>query len=132
MLSVPGFRPTDPMHELSIADSILDSARRHVPAGGVLCSVTVRVGPMRGIDQYAMECAWRAVTDATDAEDAQLVLDFLPWRLRCSLCGRVYSAGAVDAPCQCGSSFSHPLGGDELILDSLVVDEEPAAARSAI
>ena len=66
------------MHELSIATSILDLARRHTPAGKVLRSVSVRAGGMRGIDPESMELAWRACTLGSDASKSSLHLEVLP------------------------------------------------------
>ena len=65
------------MHELSIATSILELARRHVPKGMVLQRVQIRAGELRGIEPHAMEFAWRACTLGIDAEGSTLDLQIV-------------------------------------------------------
>jgi hydrogenase nickel incorporation protein HypA/HybF len=115
------------MHELSIASSILDLARRHMPDGTVLRSVKIRVGPMRGIEPQAMEFAWRACTQGSSAEKTLLELESIPWRLHCSRCGTEFDSVDLYTACACGASQVHPVGGDELLLVSIEVDEPSAA-----
>jgi Zn finger protein HypA/HybF involved in hydrogenase expression len=67
------------MHELSIATSILELARHHMPPGMVLRSVNVHAGPMRGIDPESIQLAWRACTfGSSDAGESSLNLEMLP------------------------------------------------------
>jgi hydrogenase nickel incorporation protein HypA/HybF len=119
------------MHELSIATSIHELARQRVPAGNVLRSVTIRAGPLRGIDCQAMEFAWRAATTGTDAEGAQLHLQLMPWRMRCARCGYDFSTTNPSQPCECGSTSTRPIGGDDLLLISIEVDEPAAVLGGA-
>ena len=68
-----------PMHELTIATSILELARRHMPAGSVLRAVHVRAGPMRSIERSAMDLAWRAcVAAAFRSRSPTVAVDWLP------------------------------------------------------
>jgi Zn finger protein HypA/HybF involved in hydrogenase expression len=108
------------MHELSIAEAILDLAREHVPTGKRLTSVTVRAGRLRAIDHDAMELAWAAVTDGGDAVSLDLQLS--PWTLRCGQCGRSFESDEHPAACTCGSGDTVPVGTDELQLLSIDVD----------
>lgn len=113
------------MHELSLASSILDLAMQHTPPGTSLRVVRLRAGPMRGIEPQAMQWAWQACIEGTDARDSRIELELLPWRLRCSHCGSEFSAPDVfDAVCPCGGRGAHPVGGDELQVMSIEVDEK--------
>jgi len=114
------------MHELSIASSILELARQHVPPGLVLLSVKVQAGPLRGIDRDAMELAWRACTAGDEFEIPIIDLELSPWRLRCPDCAHEYVAETAFAACRCGGVHAAPIGGDELSVVSIEVDE-PAA-----
>jgi hydrogenase nickel incorporation protein HypA/HybF len=116
------------MHELSIASSVLELARRHVPAGKILRGVKIRSGRMRGIEPHAMQLAWEASIGGTDAEGAKLELEVLPWSLRCPDCGTQFVADDVFTPCTCGSQRTHPIGGDELVLVCVEVDEALAGS----
>ncbi|WP_428938090.1 hydrogenase maturation nickel metallochaperone HypA [Fontivita pretiosa] len=117
------------MHELSIASSILELARRHVPGGGVLTAVHVVAGPMRGIDPDAMQLAWRATVAGTDAERCCLHLELTPWTLRCPACGLRFSASDLWTPCACGCDRPYPVDCDELRLVSIEVQEPQEIAR---
>lgn len=117
------------MHEFSIASALLDLVRRHLPPRGRLKRVIIEAGPLQGIDRQAMEWAWRAVTDGTGLEQAAIEIIFTPWWLHCPACGNEYAAEELATPCVCGADSSHPVGGDELRLMSLTVDEpEPSDA----
>ena len=65
------------MHELSIAESVLELAQRHVPPGQSLQRVSVRAGALRGIEPHAMDFAWRACTLGLDAEGSKLELEIV-------------------------------------------------------
>ena len=117
------------MHELSIAASILQLARRHVPPGERLVAVTVRAGPLRAIDDAAMSLAWRATTDNTAYDGCVLKLQQLSWRLQCPRCRRVWQHTDRFAVCNCGCETPAAIGGDELDLTSINV--EPMKQQSA-
>jgi hydrogenase nickel incorporation protein HypA/HybF len=114
------------MHELSIAMSILELARQRTPAGTVLHTVSVRAGPMRGIEQHAMEFASYACTKGTDAGGSTIQVDSLPWRLHCPACRAEFESQELFKPCACGSQVTHPVGGDDLLLTSIEVEERPS------
>ena len=121
------------MHEISIAQAILELAQSHVPAGSVLRKVHVLAGPMRAIDPLAMDLAWRALTD--DADPPQLALDLHPWTVECVQCGRRRTSDTLESTCSCGCRRSFPVGGEELQLTSIEVDDamkgvSPCASQS--
>lgn len=113
------------MHELSIAHALIDLARGHVPEGARVRTVRVRVGPLQAIDDDAMQFAWAAVTEGSTLKDSELLLEWLPWILNCTECGRRWRSENWSAPCTCGSAEVDPTGGDELTLLSIDVDDDP-------
>ncbi|MGD0462234.1 MAG: hydrogenase maturation nickel metallochaperone HypA [Tepidisphaeraceae bacterium] len=115
------------MHELSIAEAILDLARRHVPHGGTLRSVHMTAGPMRSIDPQCMQLAWQGIGQC----DVALRLNVLPWRMQCADCGRRWEQPELAERCACGSPQVHPIGGDELQLVSIEVDDAQEARSSS-
>jgi Zn finger protein HypA/HybF involved in hydrogenase expression len=122
------------MHELSIASAILDLARRHVPAGGVLRGVTVIAGPMRAIQPEAMQFAWESVIADAGLHDVELALDVRPWSFRCPRCGRGWRGDILGESCSCGCDRPCTIGGNELQLTAIEVDEAvkggvPCASR---
>src|SRR5215207_3875200 len=112
------------MHELSLASSILEIARRSVPRGARLRAVRVVVGPMRAIDPDAMHFAWRSVTADAGDDRVHLELNMRPWTLRCAECGCECTSEQIDCACAaCGCNRAFPLGGDELQVVSIEVDD---------
>lgn len=111
------------MHELSIARSLLGLVKENTPADATLKSVTVRVGPLQAIEPRAMQFAWQAATDATSFDGVQLSLTLVPWELHCRECDRHWTSETWSDPCTCGSCQVDPVGGDEITLVSLDVDE---------
>ncbi len=111
------------MHELSIARSLLGLVRESVPVGAVVRSAQLRVGPLQAVEPDAMKLAWRAATEGTVFEGAELSLTLVPWALCCRECGRSWSSENWSDPCTCGSCRVDPVGGDELTLVSIEVDE---------
>ncbi|MGA3065527.1 MAG: hydrogenase maturation nickel metallochaperone HypA [Tepidisphaeraceae bacterium] len=115
------------MHELSIAEAILDLARRSVPRGATLRSVRIVAGPMRAIDPDCMQIAWQGLGQANIA----LNLSILPWQMQCAACGLQWEQTDLPQQCPCGSTHVRPLGGDELQLLSIEVDDpEPKRCSS--
>jgi hydrogenase nickel incorporation protein HypA/HybF len=111
------------MHEMSIATAIWDLASRHLPANAVLRSVRVQAGPMRAIEPRSMEWAWDALMWDIGAEHVALELTTLPWDMQCTACGRQWKAAELSHRCICGSDRIRPIGGDELRLVSIEVDD---------
>ena len=120
------------MHEFSLAESVMELVGRHRPPGTVVRIVRLRAGPLRGVDPIAMQTAWRATTAGTELEPAALEIEFPPWRLRCLPCADQWNAAVWDAPewpasCpRCGRP-AEPVGGDELTVTSLEVDDDAGA-----
>jgi Zn finger protein HypA/HybF involved in hydrogenase expression len=110
------------MHELSIARAILDTARARTPPGTRLTRVNVVAGPLQAIDPLALSWAWESVTLGLAMSPSVVVLTTTPWRLQCEACGQTFESDSIDAGCVCGSARSHPVGGDQLILETLEVE----------
>ena len=119
------------MHELSLAQSILELAKQHVPPGNSLRGVRVAAGPLRGIDPLCMQAAFNAVARQRLLHGVKLELQNLPWSIRCDDCQRSWETDDLPESCACGSKRVRPVGGDELQLVSIEVDEfEPARNAS--
>lgn len=111
------------MHEFSLAKSLLQVAERHRPAGAQVLTLRVQAGPLQAIEEQAMQWAWQAVRQETPFSHAELQLELLPWSLRCLECGREWQAPSWDAPCACGAGCSSPVGGNELLLTEMELQE---------
>jgi hydrogenase nickel incorporation protein HypA/HybF len=112
------------VHEFSIAEALLGQVLKHAPAGARVSDVEIRVGALRGLEPEALQMSWEAVTFGSAIEGATLTVDQLPWAITCSECGRQWTSSVPFVSCGCGNETPAPVGGDELDLISMTVDEE--------
>jgi hydrogenase nickel incorporation protein HypA/HybF len=114
------------MHEMGIANSVLDAVRtelRRYP-GSYPCKVGVRIGEMAAIDQDALRFCFEAIIQETDLALLELAIEFCPRRHRCQACGREFVVRDYDSRCpQCASLETTCISGDELELAYLEVEE---------
>jgi hydrogenase nickel incorporation protein HypA/HybF len=74
------------VHELSIADAVVDVAVRHA-AGRRVLRVELRVGHLRQVVPSALTFAFELVAHGTPVEGAELVIVEVPAVGRCPACG---------------------------------------------
>ncbi|QNN24058.1 hydrogenase maturation nickel metallochaperone HypA [Planctomycetales bacterium ZRK34] len=111
------------MHELSIANELLNVVNENTPPGARVVSLSVQAGAMQAIDADALQFAWQAVTQDDSLEGSRLEVELLPWRLECDQCDRVWESPEAFEPCTCGNVRPKVTGSDELLLVSLDVEQ---------
>lgn len=119
------------MHEMAVANSVLDAIRNeaHRFPGAHISKVGVRIGELAGVDPDAMSFCFDALVLDTELEPLALEIEFCPRRHGCRECGRPFVATGEDSPCPaCGGVLSEFIGGDELEIAFLEVDENGARA----
>lgn len=105
------------MHELSVAESILDVVTRRIPQDAVLVSVDMRIGFLQAIDTDSLRFGWQAVLAAAGKPDAVLNILRISWRLRCDHCGSEWEPADTAGPpaaCLCGAAGARTIAGLEL------------------
>jgi hydrogenase nickel incorporation protein HypA/HybF len=115
------------MHELSIAQSIVDIVHQYVPGGNCQSVKTVRVlvGELAGVVPDSLSFCFEAVTADTSLQGASLELEHVPFELRCRPCGLTFKSheGIVLCPF-CEGSDTQVIAGTELrVLDIELLDE---------
>jgi hydrogenase nickel incorporation protein HypA/HybF len=119
------------MHEMGIANSVLDAVRTEMGRhpGTYPCKVGVRIGEMAAIDQDALRFCFEAMILETDLSSLELAIEVCPRRHRCQACAREFVVRDYDSRCpQCASLETVCISGDELELAYLEVGEyEPSA-----
>ena len=112
------------MHELAIADSIVAIASRHA-SGRRVTRVDVTVGHLRQVVPDSLRFAFELMTNGTALDGAELVIEEVPARTECRACGATGVLVRFPASCgECGSLDVELTGGDELLVDSLELEEE--------
>ena len=112
------------MHELSIADAMVAVAERQA-AGRRVFAVDVTVGALRQVVPAALEFAFEVVTQDTALEGAELRIETVPATGRCADCGATTEFERFPFACAaCGSVDVELSGGEELLVESIEVDDE--------
>lgn len=121
------------MHEMGIANSVLDAVRTEAlrfPHGHIN-TVGVRIGELAGIDPDAMRFCFEALVRGTELEPLALHIEYCRRRHQCCACGQSYIASCEDSACpNCGATEARFLGGDELEIAYLEVEDGACAART--
>jgi hydrogenase nickel incorporation protein HypA/HybF len=115
-----------PMHELSVAYNLVESATAAAQAAGAsrIVTVNLRLGALSGVVEDALRFGFDVAARGTLAEGATLAVETAPARVACAGCG----ADGVLADLQwvrcpaCGSARVVLSGGRELELVNLEVD----------
>jgi hydrogenase nickel incorporation protein HypA/HybF len=120
------------MHEMGIANSIMDAVRTEMlryPDSRAE-RVGVRIGELAAVDPESLQFCFEALTRETDLDGLELEIEYCPRRHRCRECQQEYMVRDYDLACPaCESTLSDCIGGDELELGYLEVEEyEPSAA----
>ena len=90
--------------------------------------VTVRCGRLRQVVPDSLEFAFGLLARETLCEQARLVQEVVPARLRCDACAREWEIDAPHFRCRgCGSGDVTVLSGRELEVESIEVVTEEAA-----
>ena len=107
------------MHELAVCEELLGQVRataRAHGAGGV-GRITVRIGPLSGVEPDLLERAFGIARAGEYTSKATLVIETTDIRVRCRGCGRETSARTNRLVCgECGDFHVDLVGGDELLL----------------
>lgn len=118
------------MHEIGIADSILEAVKMEASRrpGCAPTKVAVRIGELAGVDPDALRFCFQALTTGTELGSFQLEIEYCPPRYLCTSCSFEFSASGFDSCCpQCGTQSTRCIGGDQLELAYLELEEyEPS------
>ena len=105
------------MHELALSQSIVELVLERAAAERLrtVTRVVVEVGAAAGVDPEALRFCFQAVTEATAATGAELVIMKVPRRVRCWICRHEFEPAAARAPCPaCGRSGGELMQGRQL------------------
>jgi len=115
------------MHELSIAQALVEQVERVVRDEKARCAnrVMIAVGALSGADPEALRGAFPLVAEGTVAEGAELVVEVMPARVRCTACGAESAAENYFVACAaCGSRAVELVSGRELHIQSVELEVE--------
>ena len=105
------------MHELSIAQNIVEIVRQSVPADEIInvTAIKLKIGEMAGVVADSLEFGFQAITSETELEKAKLQIEKVPFVFKCNECGKESGNefGMTICP-HCNSTDTKILSGMEI------------------
>jgi hydrogenase nickel incorporation protein HypA/HybF len=114
------------MHELSVAQSIVEIIQQHIPESdwNRVTTVRLKIGAVAGIVPDSLEFSFQAITAESFFRHAKLEIETIPFRLHCNACDTTRENEVGIALCtQCGSSDTKMLSGSELNISEIEIAE---------
>ncbi|HOX90129.1 MAG TPA: hydrogenase maturation nickel metallochaperone HypA [Burkholderiaceae bacterium] len=105
------------MHEMSLAQSIVEIVERTAAAngGGRVSAVRLEIGALSHVEVEALRFCFDAVTRGGAAEGARLELDSPPGQAWCMPCGATVPLARLGDACpHCGSHQLQVTQGEEM------------------
>ena len=115
------------MHELSVAQSLIDHIARSVPQRDLpkIMSVCVRLGAVSGVVKDSLEFSFTALTAGTTLENVRMEFEERPYVVHCRSCDSRTSNDLGIAVCEaCGSTETTVESGTELDIVYLELNDE--------
>ena len=123
------------MHELAVCQALMNqvesiAAERNARS---VVTITIGMGPLSGVEAQLLKHAYPVASAGTIAEDAVLVIQDLPVRIKCNRCGCESEASPNKLLCaECGEWHTTLISGDELMLMSVELEKSDAPAAELL
>ena len=114
------------MHELSIAQNIVEIIQQYVPESerGRVTAVRLKIGAVAGIVPESLEFSFQAITVESLLSHARLEIESIPFRIHCNACDTTTENEVGFALCsKCGSTDTKILSGSELHITEIEIAE---------
>ena len=114
------------MHELSIAQALVEQVEGSLAGNGtaVIVSVKVSIGEFSGVSSEALETVFPFAVEGTRMAGTTLVIERVPAVGRCAGCGHESSQEFPFAVCgKCGATNVELIRGREMNLVSIDIEE---------
>ncbi len=114
------------MHELSIAQNIVEMVRQYAPPnnGEKVKTVRLRVGELSGVVVDSLQFCFSTIIADTPLRGTELEIDRIPFRLHCSQCQKTFESefGVIVCP-SCNSNDTEVISGTEMHIESIELTE---------
>jgi hydrogenase nickel incorporation protein HypA/HybF len=118
------------MHEMSIAQNVIDIVRQHLPADdeAPVRSVRLKVGRMSGVVPASLEFCFGVLASGTRIDGAALGIEDVPVTAQCGGCGTTSEMPFPFGECPaCGSGTMTMASGTELQVVDIELDDDKGA-----
>ena len=114
------------MHELSVAQSIVDLVLEHIPRDTGICvqSVKIRLGDLAGVIPESLEFCYDSIIGETPLQGSRLDIDRVPARVECRDCGEAFvnQGGTYVCPSCNGTNLAILTGTDLQVVEVVVTE----------
>ena len=114
------------MHELSVCHALIGQveAIANVYRAVKIYRIVVQLGPLSGVEGHLLKQAYPLASAGSIADQAELIIEQLPIRIRCEQCGAETNAPLNRLVCgECSDWHTQLLSGDEMVLASVELEE---------
>ncbi len=113
------------MHEMALMNGVFEVIERAISEHDVqrVLQVRLKVGELTNADKEALELAFEAYAKGTPCEGAELIVQRIPVKARCTICQQEFLVNNVIFSCpKCINARVEIIQGEELLLESLEVE----------
>jgi hydrogenase nickel incorporation protein HypA/HybF len=121
------------MHELSICEAVLRQVLGLIPPSDatVIGQITLRIGPLAGVEPDQLRLAFPLVAAGTPCEGAMIEIETTTVEISCRICGETSQVPINRLLCgACGSWQANLVSGDEMLLAHVEFRSRPTADGS--
>lgn len=115
------------MHELSVAENIVDIIHQSVPSEELVDVriVRMKIGALSGVVADSLNFCFTAIASQTPLAKARLEIEQIPFTVRCNSCNKTFEndIGYVVCP-ECGGIETSIVSGRELQVMEIELDNE--------
>lgn len=115
------------MHELSIAQEIIEISEQYLPQENPVPvkSVKLKIGKLSNVCVDSLQFCFKLLTENSSLKNAELIVQIIPVRIKCSQCNKEVELEENIICCpDCGSYDVSIINGLELYIDELELDDE--------
>lgn len=114
------------MHELSLANNILQTVVEAVPAGSNVKEIHLHIGALSGVIDDSLSFAFDVIREGTSLASASLVIERTPISFHCAQCdkGSAIEGAPASVRCpHCNTVMTEFLTGKEFEISHVVMGE---------
>jgi len=112
------------MHEMSIAQSVLDIVQEEMKRHGVnkVEAINIAVGALSAVVPSALSFCWEVLADGTDFQDTKLKIRVVPLTYQCHDCGKIFTCEDMCFSCpECQADNPSLTAGRDMTVESIEV-----------
>lgn len=113
------------MHELAITDSIMKIAIKEAEKNNFnkVLSIKIKIGEFSGVLPQLIQEYYNIVSEGTIAENANLVIEKIPVKIKCQDCNQTNEIDKMKVMCpDCKGTNVKIIAGREFYVDSIEVE----------